>query len=91
MRRYGRDQTDQGEFLDDCCHMNSASGLSACDFCFRNSPFVTLLHFFTYKNQLESYHKINYREFGIQPMLFIFLFQHNGYISQIYGKMQGTN
>ena len=26
MRRYGRSQTDQGEVLDDCCHMTSASG-----------------------------------------------------------------
>ena len=44
MRYYGGGQTDQDEVLDDCCHVISASELSACDFRFKNSPLVTLLH-----------------------------------------------
>ena len=43
VRCYEGGQTDQGKGLDDCCHVTSALGLSAHDFCFRNSPLVTLL------------------------------------------------
>ena len=40
VRRYGGGQTDQGEVLDDCCHVTSASGTSGI---LRSE--VTLLHF----------------------------------------------
>ena len=52
MRRHGGGQTDQGEVLDNCSHVTSTLGLSACDFRFRNSPLVTLLQ--NYREMLNQ-------------------------------------